>query len=53
MQPKSVLKNRKSEFDVILEEDEAKPTELLEDYSQLNNTELSTGNNVSLVLKTL
>lgn len=43
--PKSVLKNRKSEFDVILEEDEATPTELLEDYSQLNNTELSTGNN--------
>ncbi|XWS39990.1 hypothetical protein CRYUN_Cryun18bG0101800 [Craigia yunnanensis] len=38
-QPKSVLKNRKSEFDGILDEDDSPFTEYSEDFSQPNNAE--------------
>lgn len=47
LQPKSVLKGRKSEFDGILEEEDALVPELTEDTSQPNNAEPVTENNVS------
>lgn len=39
MQPKSVLKNRKSEFDGLLDEEEILNSESAEDSSHPNNTE--------------
>lgn len=47
MQPKSVLKTRKSEFDGILDEDDSLLNETSDDSSQPNNTAESTENNVS------
>ena len=47
MQPKSVLKTRKSEIDGILDEDGSLLAEHSEDYSQPNNAE-SIENNVSI-----
>ena len=49
MQPKSVLKTRKPEFDGILDEDDSPFTENSDDSSQPNNAE-STENNVSINL---
>ncbi|KAL5540673.1 hypothetical protein UlMin_042865 [Ulmus minor] len=43
--PKSVLKNRRSEFDGILEDDEAPPSESVEYASQPNHTESITETN--------
>ena len=47
MQPKSVLKTRKSEFNGILDEDDSPLAEYSEDSSQPNNAE-SIENNVSI-----
>ncbi|XP_058747487.1 la-related protein 6C-like [Vicia villosa] len=44
--PKSVLKNRKSEFDGYLDEDENLNSETAEDSSHPNNTEVCAENNV-------
>ena len=49
MQPKSVLKNRKSEFDVYLDDDENLHSETAEDSSHPNNTELCVESNVSVI----
>lgn len=49
MQPKSVLKNRKSEFDGYLDEDETLHSETAEDSSHPNNTELFVETNVSVI----
>ena len=49
MQPKSVLKNRKSEFDGIIDEGDSPLTENSEDSSQPNNAE-SIENNVSITI---
>ncbi|KAL5054071.1 hypothetical protein RYX36_034753 [Vicia faba] len=43
--PKSVLKNRKSEFDGYLDEDENQNSETAEDSSHPSNTEVCTENN--------
>jgi La-related protein 7 len=48
VQPKSVLKNRKSEFDGLLEEEENLNSETAEDSSHHNNTETCVENNVSV-----
>lgn len=53
MQPKSVLKRRKSDFDGYFDcDDEVPPLELSEDSSQPSYSELTGDNNVS-VLRTL
>lgn len=49
MQPKSVLKNRKSEFDGYLDDDENLHSETAEDSSHPNNTELCVESNVSVI----
>lgn len=43
--PKSVLKNRKSDFDGLLEDEDAPASESIEDYLQSNNIESGTENN--------
>jgi La-related protein 7 len=48
VQPKSVLKNRKSEFDGLLDEEENLNSETAEDSSHHNNTETCVENNVSV-----
>jgi len=49
VQPKSVLKNRKSEFDGYLDDDENLHSETAEDSSHPNNTELCVESNVSAI----
>jgi La-related protein 7 len=47
VQPKYVLKNRKSEFDGLLEEEENLNSETTKDSSHHNNIETCVENNVS------
>lgn len=52
VQPKSVLKNRKSDFDGILDDDESPAPDSPEDSSQPNNIDLGIESNVNLYLDT-